>query len=282
MGAMQGGDAASQYLLGQGGGQEITQAIDQARQQLAQLPAGPARDKLAAQIQQMQTTGKLGLQQQGTNLARQGLTGLLGGEQYWGGQLPLSYSQLGEQAREANLQNALGWGGLDVQSALGWGNIGLGQQQQNLAQQQFADVTGAGRDWQTQQAALDRAAQQQLAKSQQPSTFQKIMGGIGGVLGGLGSVISPIHISDMRVKENIEPGGRGLSALKALPSYTYNYKWSPEPQQGIMAQDLEKVAPELVHERAGIKMVDTYGLLSMTMNAVKELDKKLAAKKGRK
>lgn len=53
--------------------------------------------------------------------------------------------------------------------------------------------------------------------------------------------------SDKRLKENIEPL-KPIEGLLDLPLYTYDYKDSGIHSLGCMAQDLQKIAPELVVE----------------------------------
>jgi hypothetical protein len=227
------------------------------------MPPGPARDAAAARLEEGKLTNLGAMRQAATGQARGELQGLLGHEFNWQGQLPLSYAQLAEQARQADMQNSLGWGGLGVQERLGMGNLGLGQQQLAWDQNRFGQQLNfdtQGRTWQGEQNALDRANQQKLQKQSQPSGWDKALGFVGGIL------------SDVRAKENIQEVGPGLTALSEIPTYTYNYKGDPTPRLGVMAQDVERVAPILVNERPdGLKEVDSYGLLALTMMAVKEL-----------
>ena len=53
--------------------------------------------------------------------------------------------------------------------------------------------------------------------------------------------------SDKRLKENIEPL-KPVEGLLNLPLYTYDYKENGIHSLGCMAQDLQKIAPELVVE----------------------------------
>jgi hypothetical protein len=62
-------------------------------------------------------------------------------------------------------------------------------------------------------------------------------------------------LSDRRAKDDILPIGKLDSGL---PVYSYRYKGSMLPQIGVMAQDVEKVAPHAVHTdpASGLKRVD--------------------------
>ena len=96
--------------------------------------------------------------------------------------------------------------------------------------------------------------------------------------------------SDIRFKENIKPLAKGLEEVKNLQAYEYTYKTGEYPQnnlpegqqQGVMAQDLEKVLPIAVKEdQDGMKYVNYAALAPMLIEAVKELSDKveLQAKK---
>ena len=79
--------------------------------------------------------------------------------------------------------------------------------------------------------------------------------------------------SDSRLKENIELLQNTLDKLDKLGGYNYNYKADREKkvQIGVIAQELEKVYPELVSTREdGYKMVNYQGLIPVLMQAIKE------------
>lgn len=85
--------------------------------------------------------------------------------------------------------------------------------------------------------------------------------------------------SDKRSKENIMNYNRGLNELLQLAPVYFNYKnefgWGTETYVGLIAQDLEKVIPEMVCEKeiGGIndfKEIDPNELTYLLINAVKE------------
>jgi hypothetical protein len=264
-------DRALQNYMGWGGATQFQQEMDAARQRVEAMPPGPARDAAAARLEEQKMTNLGAMRQAATGQARGELGNLMGQE--------FGYVGLGEQGRIANMNDAtqrygidqstgLGYAGLASNERLGMGNLGLGYANLGLDQQRFQDQIGAGRTWQGQQAQLDRDLRARLSRDEinanKKGTFDKILGGAGAVLGVL---------SDIRVKENIEELP-SLSKLREIPVYSYNYTFEPERRRvGVMAQDVERVAPELVEEGPdGLKRVDTYGLLALTLNAVKELD----------
>lgn len=81
-----------------------------------------------------------------------------------------------------------------------------------------------------------------------------LFGGIMDVAGTVGTAIA----SDERVKRDIER--LSVEALPGVPFATFRYLPELEPTGrqflGVIAQDLEKVAPRYVHERGGVKFVD--------------------------
>lgn len=72
--------------------------------------------------------------------------------------------------------------------------------------------------------------------------------------------ILPAIVSDRRLKTEISVIG---ATLDGLPIYRFKYKGQDIWQIGLMADDVEAVTPEAVHEVAGWKVVD-YGLATQT------------------
>ena len=85
--------------------------------------------------------------------------------------------------------------------------------------------------------------------------------------------------SDIRLKENIEIIPDALDKVKQLKGVTFNYKKDGNKSTGLIAQDLEKVLPEVVYETSDIdndeekhlavRYGNTVGLL---VEAIKELE----------
>jgi hypothetical protein len=85
--------------------------------------------------------------------------------------------------------------------------------------------------------------------------------------------------SDIRLKENIEVIPDALDKVKQLKGVTFNYKKDGNKSTGLIAQDLEKVLPEVVYETSDIdndeekhlavRYGNTVGLL---VEAIKELE----------
>ena len=85
--------------------------------------------------------------------------------------------------------------------------------------------------------------------------------------------------SDIRYKTNINPIGNALEKLNRINGVTYDWDLNKHPtmgfdsrkQIGVLAQEVEKVFPELVHERPdGYKVVAYDGLAPILLEALKE------------
>ena len=78
--------------------------------------------------------------------------------------------------------------------------------------------------------------------------------------------------SDARLKANIISLGATLSKLLKIDGKSYTMKKDESEKQkiGLLAQDIEKVFPELVSESNGIKSVNYQGLVPVLINALKE------------
>ena len=79
--------------------------------------------------------------------------------------------------------------------------------------------------------------------------------------------------SDARLKKNIVPLSNTLKAIQQLNGYTYNWKdtSNPDEQIGLLAQELQKVYPQLVKENGkGVLSVNYSGMVPILLEAIKE------------
>ena len=85
--------------------------------------------------------------------------------------------------------------------------------------------------------------------------------------------------SDKRLKENIKNlnGNDALNGIEQLNGVTFNWKDNGDKSLGLLAQDVEKVYPELVHEnpQTGYKSVEYSNLVAVLIEAVKEQQKQI-------
>ncbi|MFT3934509.1 MAG: tail fiber domain-containing protein [Chitinophagaceae bacterium] len=109
----------------------------------------------------------------------------------------------------------------------------------------------------------------------------------GGTLRAASAVISTsiTACSDIRYKKNIAPISGALDNVMKLQGVTYNWKTSEYPdnyftdknQLGIIAQELEKIYPELVEtDTKGYKTVDYSKMAPVLIEAIKEQQGRIA------
>ena len=83
--------------------------------------------------------------------------------------------------------------------------------------------------------------------------------------------------SDARLKANIVSLGTTLARLLLIDGKSYTMKKSGEQKIGVLAQDIQKVFPELVVvDQNEILAVNYQGLVPVLINAMKEQDAKIS------
>lgn len=89
--------------------------------------------------------------------------------------------------------------------------------------------------------------------------------------------------SDARLKANIVSLGATLSKLLKIDGKSYTMKKDESEKQkiGLLAQDIEKVFPELVSESNGVKSVNYQGLVPVLINALKEQEEKIKSQENK-
>jgi len=85
--------------------------------------------------------------------------------------------------------------------------------------------------------------------------------------------------SDARLKTNIRPLGSTLKNVMQIKGYIYNWideKRDQSLQFGVLAQELQKIYPELVaKDEKGILSVNYIGLIPVMLESIKELKSEL-------
>ena len=86
------------------------------------------------------------------------------------------------------------------------------------------------------------------------------------------------HNSDKSLKQNFAQLD-GMDIVTALEGYSYEWKADNKSDVGLVAQDVEKVLPQLVltDPDSGLKAVDYTKVVAPLVEAVKELNERLAA-----
>jgi hypothetical protein len=84
-----------------------------------------------------------------------------------------------------------------------------------------------------------------------------------------------VQASDARLKTNMHHIGNPLQQLQQLNGYTYYWKdnKNPDEQIGLLAQEIQKVYPQLVKENdKGTLSVNYMGMVPVLLEAIKELN----------
>jgi len=87
--------------------------------------------------------------------------------------------------------------------------------------------------------------------------------------------------SDEKLKDNVQTIDNATDKIKQIKGVTFEYKKNGKTSAGIIAQDLEKVLPEVVKDQNSLdgsqtyKTVDYNGVIAMLVESVKELSDRL-------
>lgn len=130
---------------------------------------------------------------------------------------------------------------------------------QGLNAPYFAASAGSRQGPQTLAAALGQGNLDLARWQAQQQNSADVFGGIGDAVGGIvsgGAALAPYLLSDERAKINVIR--YAVDVLPGVPLASWEYAGRPgEFHAGVVAQDLERVAPQFVHTDAnGLKWVD--------------------------
>lgn len=97
-----------------------------------------------------------------------------------------------------------------------------------------------------------------------------------------GTVTAPnfVSSSDARLKSNIAPITAALAKVQALTGVTFTMAGSDVRQMGLIAQEVQAVAPEAVVEAAGILRLAYGNLVGLLVEAIKDLAAQVDQLKG--
>ena len=83
-------------------------------------------------------------------------------------------------------------------------------------------------------------------------------------------------VSDQRLKKNVHPITNALDKVQRLNGVTFNWKKNGVKSLGLIAQDVEKVVPELVGTGPeGMKTIQYGNLVGLLVEAIKEQQKEI-------
>jgi len=83
------------------------------------------------------------------------------------------------------------------------------------------------------------------------------------------------YTSDINLKTNVEPLSNSLEKILSLQGVSFNWKDSNEPSMGLIAQEVEKIFPEVVSGPEGEKKIDYARLIAPLIEAIKEQQKEI-------
>jgi Chaperone of endosialidase len=110
--------------------------------------------------------------------------------------------------------------------------------------------------------------------------FSASGGTLGGSLSVSGSITATGDItafSDIRTKMNVETISEAIYKVKQLRGVSYISKFNMEPRIGVIAQEVERVVPEVVHTHSeGLKSVAYQNLVGLLIEAIKDLEARVA------
>ena len=95
--------------------------------------------------------------------------------------------------------------------------------------------------------------------------------------GGVTVTGSVTESSDIALKNDINTIQNPLELIEQIRGIDFTWKNNGTKSMGVIAQDVEKVFPELVHGEEGSKAVQYSGLIGALVESVKELSAKVAA-----
>ena len=81
--------------------------------------------------------------------------------------------------------------------------------------------------------------------------------------------------SDINLKKDIEVVTSAVEVISQLQGVKFSWKKNDEKSVGVIAQDVEKVLPELVKGEEGDKSVNYSGLIGVLIEAIKEQQKQI-------
>ncbi len=93
-----------------------------------------------------------------------------------------------------------------------------------------------------------------------------------------GNVLATAYLysSDQRLKKDVTPLSDSLEKILSLSGYTFTWKLSDQKDMGLIAQEVEKVFPEIVHTASGAegyKSVEYGNLIAPVIESIKTLAK---------
>jgi hypothetical protein len=94
------------------------------------------------------------------------------------------------------------------------------------------------------------------------------------------TAVAITETSDKKYKDNIETINNALEKALALRGVTYTLKESDKTEVGFIAQEVQEVLPEVVHERDGDLSVSYQRVVALLVESIKDLQQQINELKG--
>jgi hypothetical protein len=158
------------------------------------------------------------------------------------------------------------------------GNYGQAGNQYMAGMAQGAGTIGSGYSMQLSGLGGVLNNQTKMAVNAADNSFLGNVGGIMGGVAGMGKAFPKMgagiatamkgigFMSDIRLKENIEPAG--TDKITGLNLYDFNYKWGGKRFRGVMAQEVMDLYPEAVYTSGAGWLGVYYDMLGIEMKEV--------------
>jgi hypothetical protein len=82
-------------------------------------------------------------------------------------------------------------------------------------------------------------------------------------------------LSDVAFKENIETLTNSLDIIDKINAVSFDWKNGGKKSYGVIAQEIEKILPDVVQTQNGIKSVSYNSLIALLIQAMKEQQKQI-------
>ena len=109
--------------------------------------------------------------------------------------------------------------------------------------------------------------------SESPSSKLYVVGDV--LITGIVTATDINSSSDIRLKKNIKKFENTLEKINEINGVSFEWKQSDSKSAGVIAQELEKVFPELVINTSEYKKVNYNGLIGVLVESIKDLKKEI-------
>ena len=86
-------------------------------------------------------------------------------------------------------------------------------------------------------------------------------------------------LSDLKLKTNVKQIQNPIETVKKIDGVTFNWKEDNDPSMGVIAQNVEKILPEIV-SGDDVKSVNYSGLIGLLIETVKDQQKQIDELRG--